>query len=555
VIFRFRDCEIDSGRYELRRAGAAVAVEPKVLDLLLHLVRERDRLVTKQDLLDAVWPGVHVAESTLTRAVSLARAAVGDSAQAHAVIETVSGRGYRWKAPVEVSDGSGGSPRGRSRAVRAGAAVATWVVAIALLLVLTWPRPIGWALAWSGAAQPPEHPALPREPSLVVLPFTDLSPNEDRQRLAEGIAEDLTWGLVRFPELFVISPRSAALYRRGELPLAAIAHELGIRYAVEGSIRVDGERMVINAHLSEATTGVRVWSDRIETRLGDVLVAQARLAKQIVDVLGARIGEAESERLLRRPTESFDAYELFLSGRARFYAFTRDDHAEARRLFERAIELEPSYELPLAYLAATELSEYVLGWDPRPQRLEAALALARQARELDPFEPMPYTVEALANLIEGRSDIAGTAARRAVELGPNSDFCYGVKAAVHASDGQPLEAIRSLNRALRLNPRHPEFYWMLAGYLHQRAGQPDLARELFERIRDANADMVPPRLVLALHHFERGELQAARSLVDEVRAINPDLTAELALRIYAPARGDPGEAERAVVAWRAVGLP
>jgi len=167
---------------------------------------------------------------------------------------------------------------------------------------------------------------------------------------------------------------------------------------------------------------------------------------------------------------------------------------------------------------------------------------------------MPYTVEALANLIEGRSDIATTAARRAVELGPNSDFCYGVKAAVHAGDGQPLEAIRSLDRALRLNPRHPELYWMLAGYLHQRTGRSDLARELFERIRDANADMVPPRLVLALHHVERGQLEAARSLVDEVRAINPDLTAELALRIYSPARGNPSQAERAVAGWHAAGL-
>lgn len=556
MIFRLGDCEIDSGRYEVRRAGAPVPVEPKVLDLLLYLVRERDRLVTKQELLEAVWPGVHVTESTLTRAVSLARAAVGDSAQAHAVVETVSGRGYRWKAPVEVVDGPAEVHTGRSRAARAAAALVGAGLAIALLLMLAWPRPIGWALALSGSAQPPERPRLPPQPSLVVLPFTDLSPDEGQRHLAEGIAEDLTWGLVRFPELFVISRSSALLYGTGtrDAPLSAIAEELGVRYAVEGSVRVVDERIVINAQLVEARSGVQVWADRLDTRLGDVLEAQSRLAEQIVEVLGVRIREAELERLRHQPTESFDAYELFLSGRAHFYAFTREDHAQARRLFERALAIDPLYELPVAYLAAIELSAYVLGWDPRAERIEAALALARRARRLDPFEPMPHTVEALANLLEGRGDIATAAARRAVELGPNSDFCYGVKAAVHAGDGQPLGAIRSLDRALRLNPRHPEFYWMLAGYLHQRTGRPDLARGLFERIRHANPDMVPPRLALVLHHLDRGELAPAAVLVDEILAINPDLTAELALRIYEPARRDPSRDERAVAAWRAAGL-
>jgi len=555
VIFRFGDFEIDSGRYELRQAGAPVPIEPKVLDLLLHLVRERDRLVTKQELLDAVWPGVHVTESTLTRAVSLARTAVGDSAQAHGVIETVSGRGYRWKAPVEVANGREEAHTGLSRVVRAAVALAGAGIAIALLLALTWPRPIGWVLAMSGSALPPERPALPPQPSVVVLPFANLSPDEDHRLLAEGIAEDLTWGLVRFPELFVISPRSAFLYADRETPLATIAAELGVRYAVEGSIRVVGERIVINARLSEAPTGVQLWSDRRNIRLGNVLEAQRRLAEQLVEVLGARIGEAELERLRRQPTDSFDAYELFLRGRAHFYAFTQEDHAQARRLFERALAVDPLYERPVAHLAGIELSAYVLGWDPRPERIEVALGLAERAHELDPFEPMPYTVEALGNLIRGRGDIAIAAARRAVELGPNSDFCYGVKAAVHAGDGQPLAGIRALDRALRLNPRHPEFYWMLAGFLHERTGRPDVARELFGRIRETNPDMVPPRLALVLQHVERGELEPAQALVDEILAINPDLTAELALRIYPPAQRDPGRAERALADWRAAGLP
>jgi len=558
MIFRFGDCELDSGRYELRRSGAPIAIEPKALDVLLYLAGERQRLVPKQELLEAVWPGVHVTDSTLTRAVSLARAAVGDSGQTRAVIETVSGRGYRWKAPVEVVDGAEDQQPGGVRAslrARRGVTLAGVGAAIALLLALVWPRPLGWTLALTGAAQPPERPALPPQPSVVVLTFADLSPDADHSRLAEGIAEDLTWGLVRFSELFVISRSSARLYRERPVPLEQITRELGVRYVVEGSIRVTGERIVIHAQLVDGSSTIQVWAERLDVRLAEVLDAGATLTERIVEQLGVRIGEAELERLRHRPTESFDAYELFLRGRAHFWAFTREDHARARRLFERALALDPGYDLPVAYLAGTELAAFVLGWDPRPERVEAALRLAERALALDPFEPMPYTVRALASLIQGHGDLATEAARRAVELGPNSDVCYGVEAAVHAADGRSFEAIRSLDRALRLNPRHPEFYWMLAGHLHERTGRTDLARELFERIRQANPDMVPPRLALVLLHEERGELEPARALGREILAINPDLTAELALRIYAPARRDAARPERAVAAWRAAGLP
>jgi len=558
MIFRFGDCELDSGRYELRRSGTPVAIEPKALDILLYLAGERQRLVPKQELLAAVWPGVHVTESTLTRAVSLARAAVGDSGQSQTVIETVSGRGYRWRAPVEVAAGADAPPPEGSRTprrTRRRVALAGVGVAIALLLALLWPRPLGWTLALTGAALPPERPALPPQPSVVVLPFADLSPDGDHSRLAEGIAEDLTWELVRFTELFVISRSSARLYRARPVSLERIARELGVRYVVEGSIRVAGERVVIHTQLVEASSAIQVWADRLDVRMAEVLDAQARLAERIVEQLGVRIGEAELERLRQRPTESFDAYELFLRGRDHFWAFTREDHAQARRLFERALALDPGYDLPVAYLAGTELAAFVLGWDPRPERVEAAVGLAERALALDPFEPMPYTVRALASMLQGQPQRAADAARRAVELGPSSDVCYGVEAAVHAADGRSLEAIRSLGHALRLNPRHPEFYWMLAGHLHERTGRSDLARELFERIRQANPDMIPPRLALVLLHVESGELEPARALVQEILAINPDLTAELALRVHAPSRGDPARGERTRAAWRAAGLP
>ena len=398
MIFQFGDYEIDSGRYELRCKGERVPLEPKSLDVLLELVGKRDRLVSKQELLDSVWGGVHVTESTLTRAVSLVRAAIGDSAQDPRVIETVAGRGYRWSAPVELIDPAApaAAPRPERRAERAPLARASLAAAAAMLALLafgalSWPRPVGWLLQLTGSASPPRQPALPAEPSVVVLPFRDLSPDGGRAVLAEGIAEDLASALGQFPALFVIARSSAATYHAADVPIETIGRELGVRYAVQGSVRAAGDQLVVTSQLVDATTGHQVWASRVETRLDDALAVQARLAEELVGALGTRIESAELERLRRLPTSDLDAYELFVRARSDFYAFTRERHARSRTLVEQALALDPEYPHAVSLQAALELAPYLLGWDVAPERLERARALAARAAALDASSGLPHT--------------------------------------------------------------------------------------------------------------------------------------------------------------------
>ncbi len=554
MVFRFGDCEIDAGRYELRRAGQPVAVEPRALDLLLYLVRARERLVTKQELLDAVWEGAHVGESALTRAVSLARAAIGDSGQEHRVIETVAGRGYRFEAPVEIVDAPGpDAARERSATRRAVVAALGVVLTFGLALALLWPRPLGWVLVLAGSAVPPVLPPLPSQPSVVVLPFVDLSPGAGYAHLAAGIADDLSGELGRFSELFVISRSSAFTYAGKNVDVRVVGRELGVRYVVEGSVRVAAQHGAVSARLVDASTGVQLFGDRLEAPLDELLGAEATLAERIVGALGARITDAELARLRDRATDDLDAYEAFLRGREHFFAFTRDGHQHARELFQRAAELDPGYNLPIAYLGALEMSAYLLGWDPRPERVARAREFARRALALDPYEPMPHTTLAVADYVDGHLDDALAGAQTAVSLGPNSDACLGVQATVLARAERPIAALRALDRALRLNPRHPELYWMLAGFVHERAGRPDRAIELFERIREANPDMVPPRLALIVHRA--ADPERASELADEILRINPVLTADIALRLYAPAERDSALSARALEAFRSAGLP
>ena len=523
MIFRFGDYEIDSGRYELRCQGEGVALEPKSLDVLLHLVQARDRLVSKQELLDTVWAGVHVTESTLTRAVSLARGAIGDSAQEARLIETVAGRGYRWNAPVEVIAPEFPAARRapRSPAFRVVLACCALLVAVAAALAAVWPRPIGWMLALTGSAQPPQEPALPAEPSVVVLPFRDLSPEGGHAFLAEGISEDLASALGRFPALFVIARSSAASYQAEGVPIETVGRELGVRYAVQGSVRASGDQLVVTSQLVDAATGLQVWADRVETRIDDALAVQARLAEDIVGALGTSIESAEIERLRRLPTDDLGAYELYVRARSDFYAFTRESHARSRELVEQALALDPDYPHAVSLQAALELAPYLLGWDVDPARLERARTIATRAARLDTSSGLPLTTLALAHMSEGRLEQAVQEARQAVELGPNSDVCLGVHAATLSQAGSYLEALRSLDRALRLNPRHPELYWLLAGFLQLETGRRDVGLDLIERVRDANPDMLPPRLALVFQYHRDGDLTRVAELGARSSASTP----------------------------------
>jgi TolB-like protein/DNA-binding winged helix-turn-helix (wHTH) protein len=566
VIFRFDDVEIDSARYELRRAGAPVSLEPKVLDLLLHLVQQRARLVTKDELLRQVWPDVHVSESTLTRAVSLARAALGESASEPRAIETVPGRGYRWKAAVELVTPQAAAPVAprppadldrprRSRtARRALGAAAAALAALVLGLALAWPRPLGWALALTGSALPPRAPALPAEPSVVVLPFRDLSSDRARGYLAEAITEDLTSALGRFPGLFVIARSSAYTYAGRDVPTRDVGRELGVRYAVEGSVRAAGSELVVTSQLVDAESGVHVWGDRFEVGLDDAETLQGQLAEQIVAALGMQIAEAELERLRHRSTEEFGAYELYVRARADFFEYTRESHARARTAIERALALDPNYPHAVTLDAALELAPYFLGWDVDPARIERARARAERALELDPWNPLPHTTLAMANIANERAPEAVEEMRLAVELGPSSDVCWGVQAAAFAYDGRPLEALRSLDRALRLNPRHPDLYWLMAGLLQAEAGRRELGLQLLERVREANPEMVPPRLALIFLYDRAGERGRAAALGREILHVNPTLDAERALRIFPFARPGSRTESDTLAAFRGAGL-
>jgi TolB-like protein len=299
VQYLFGDYELDSDRRELTRRGKAVATGPKVFDLLLYLVQNRERVVSKDDLLSAVWAGRIVSESTLTSHINAVRKAIGDNGEEQRLVKTLPRKGFRFVG--DVSEGSDGH-----------------------------------AAPETGAAKPDEASApvliLPDSPSIAALPFQNWSGDPEQEYFADGVVEDIITALSRIRWLFVIARNSSFTYKGRAVDVKQVGRDLGVRYVLEGSVRKAANRVRITGQLIDATTGTHLWADRFEGPLDDIFELQDQVATSVVGAITPTLERAEIERAKRKPTESLDAYDYYLRGIANF-------HQGNRRAVDEALSL------------------------------------------------------------------------------------------------------------------------------------------------------------------------------------------------------------------------
>jgi len=276
VHFVFGDCVLDPDRREFTRRSEVVSVGPKVFDLLVHLVRNRERVVSKDDLLQAVWDGRIVSESTLTSHINAVRKAIGDSGEEQRLIRTLARKGFRFIGAVEEIQSSDEvkSP------------------------------PTGVAKPDATSAQ---ALALPDKPSIAVLPFLNLSGDPEQEYFADGVVEDIVSALSHIRWLFVIARNSSFTYKGRAVDVKQVGRELGVRYVLEGSVRNAANRVRITGQLIDATTAAHLWADRFEGTLDDIFALQDQITASVVGAIAPQLERAEIERAKRKPTESLDA--------------------------------------------------------------------------------------------------------------------------------------------------------------------------------------------------------------------------------------------------------
>jgi TolB-like protein/Flp pilus assembly protein TadD len=428
--YLFEEYAFDTDRRELHRGADVVSVAPQVFDLIDYLIRNRERVVSKDDLIKAIWNGRSVSDAALTTRLNAARTAIGDSGEEQRFIKTLPRKGFRFVGAV------------REAQEPAGAAVADNQVEL----------------------QRPDL-ALPDKPSIAVLPFENMSGDPEQEYFADGMVEEIITALSRFKSLFVIARHSSFTFKGKAVDIKEVGRRLGVRYVLEGSVRKASGKVRITGQLIDAVTGAHLWTDRFERDLTDVFALQDEVTVAVVSAIEPKMLQTEIAMATRRRPENLTAYDFYLRAMPHYYLMTREGLAEAIRLAHRALELDPRFGAVAALGGLCHMQNVVLGYanDPQFDRKEA-VRLVRLALSIDDGDPETLARAAVISaFMVGDSEAEIEMADRAVALNPNSWSTWNGRGWVYNYAGLPEEAIRSFERAIRMSPVDPRLSGTLTG--------------------------------------------------------------------------------------------
>ncbi|HEV8712260.1 MAG TPA: tetratricopeptide repeat protein, partial [Candidatus Binatia bacterium] len=393
---------------------------------------------------------------------------------------------------------------------------------------------------------------LPDKPSLVVLPFVNMSEDPKQDYFSDGITEDLTTALSQIASLFVIARNSAFTYKGKAVRVQEVGRELGVQYVLEGSVRKANDRVRITAQLIDAATDAHLWAQRYDRPLKDIFALQDEIVRQIVTTLKLQLTLREQGILVRKTTDNLEAYDSYLRGLGSYYHATQEANAQAQQLFEKAIALDPQYAEAYARLSRTLSREWNYQWSQDPQTLERAFVLAQQAVALDDSLPRAHEELAYAYLYKRQHEQAIVAAKRAITLAPNEAEGSVRLGLILNFTGRPEEAIGLIEKAVRLNPRYPYDYLAQLGMAYGLAGRYEEAIPTLQSATIRNPNFSSPHMHLAVSYSEVGRDAEARAEVAELRRLNPNFSLEGVRRVM-PFK-DPADLERYLTALRKAGL-
>lgn len=490
------DYVLDLDRRELTRGSQAITIGPQVFDLLVYLVQNRERVVSKDDLLHTVWGGRIVSESTLTSHINAVRKAIGDSGKEQRLIRTIARKGFRFVGDVDKSQSSDAF--------------------------------ISMDTEHAQSSETPAHAlTLPDKPSIAVLPFQNWSSDTEQEYFADGVVEDIIAALSHIRWLFVIARNSSFTYKGRAVDIKQVGRELGVRYVLEGSVRKAANRVRIMGQLIEATTGAHLWAERFEGTIDDIFELQDQVTASVVGAIAPQLERAEIERAKRKPTESLDAYDYHLRGMASFHRGTREAVEEALPLFHRAIELDPGFASAYGMAAWCHFWRKMNGWmTARPREAAEGARLARRAVELGRNDAVALTRGGHA-LGHFGGDLDGSIALldRALVLNPNLAAAWYLGGFLRIARGEPDDAIGRVAHAMRLSPLDPEMVRMQAGtaMAHLFAGRFDAASSWAERAFRELPSFLLAVGIIAASHALAGRTDEARRAMRHLRGLDPAL--------------------------------
>jgi TolB-like protein len=481
----FGPFRLDLGRRQLWRDGTVVGLGGRALDLLSVLAAAKGGVVTKDQLMAQIWPGAVVDENNIQVHISALRKALDEAGGGPRYVLTVQGQGYR-------------------------------LVGI------------------KGAAGPPDvNDSITRglsileKPSIAILPFANLSNDPEQEYFTDGMVDDITVAVSRIEWLLVIARNSSFTYKDRAVDVKQVGRDLCVRYVLEGSVRKIKSDVRITVQLIDAATGTHLWADRFDGTLENIFGLQDEVSNSVVGAIARKVEQSEIQRAASKPTESLDAYDYFLRGKAQLYMWTRESIDEALRLFYKATELDPHYAsaFGMASWCYTRRKANASVTDPERETAETA-RVARRAVELAKDDAVALCSGgfALARVV-GDLDAGAVFIDRALKVNPNLAMAWLTSGWIRTYLGDPELSIQHLTHAMRLSPLDPLMFGMYSGlaFAHFFAGRYDEAASWAEKALREQPDWIPALRTASASYALAGRGEDAERAMARLRRLAPEM--------------------------------
>lgn len=484
MIHHFQNISLDTDAYQLKRDHRPVAIEPQVFDLLVYLIENHDRVVTRDELLANLWKGKVVSDAALSGRLKALRKAVGDTGKHQNIIKTIHGRGYQFVASLNDEP-----------------------------ILVEEPKKSTTDLP------------LPEMPSIAVVPFKALSSDPEDEHFSRGITEEIVGALTQFHTLFVISSHSTEVYRDSNIDPKLVAKEQGVRYVLEGSVRKNGDRIRVTTQLTDTSTGKHRWAERYERKLDDIFEVQDDIMFNIVSALQVQLARGNDAKL-DKTTNKVEAWLLVARGNSLLNILNKEANLEARALAKQAMEIDPNYPLAWNLMGWCYVDDAHFEWtDDRETLCELALDAAERGKALGDNSPYYYALVSYVNLMRGEYDRAREQALEILKVGPNSAEGLAMCAYTLAFVGDVGNARQQAKRSLRLCPNYPPYFSAILAFCYLMSGEPGRAAKVLKDAiqRDNSAGIVRVPYIVAL--METDQHEEAKRVALQLLDIEPTMSA------------------------------
>lgn len=526
---------------KIQRGDIEAKLEPKAMKVLLCLAQHAGKVVSRETLEKTVWTDMIVGYDAISATIIKVRKALGDDSRHPEYIETISKKGYRLIADVSLNiedsntesllpetsttegwPGDSGEPTiPRERNVKAQLISAV----IGLIIII-----LGWQILDVKRDPEPAQPQQTTEtiqqttPSVVVLPFKNLSNDPQQEYFSEGITDDIITDLSRISSLRVVARQTANHFRDTQASHEEVGIDLGVNYIIEGSIQKSRERIRVNIQLTDVEKGQHLWAERFDRKANDIFAIQDEITNQIINAMFITLSDKEKESVMYRTTNNFEAYDAFLRGMQLSGNRIKESNEAAMDAFRSAIKLDPNYARVYGAMAVLTTRGYRFNWTDLSisEAQESALHLAKTAVELDQSTPQIYWALGFTHLFRREYQEAEEAALQSVNLSPNYADGYGLLAFISNWRGKAEDAERYINKAIELNPYYTYDYPWNLGLAYYSMQQYEKAIENLNKALERNETVLLPRLFLTASYIRMGQQEDAEWELEQVSIHRPD---------------------------------